>query len=369
MDAEERHRIYWHLALLRVPGIGPVTAGKLLKAFGEPRAIFRQERSSLGKLVPRNVLDSLETYDPEKDDSIWPEVDRIEEEEVTILTPGDPGYPSLLKSIFDPPAILYVKGELHPDDSLAVSIVGTRRPSRYGVDQARRFAQYLVNQGVTVISGMAMGIDGNAQQSAVEAGGRTVAVLGSGVDVVHPKMHRKLYRKILESGAVVSEFPMGTQPLARNFPRRNRIISGMSLGTLVIEGGKKSGSLITARFAVDQGREVFAIPGQIDRKVAAGPNMLIEKGATPALHPSQVTEQLGVPELSKEVRRKARDVAKGLEGAQKVVFDVLEYDPKHVDKIALEAKMAPKNAMGVLSELELRDLVKRNPGMMFSKNV
>ncbi len=357
------------MALSRVPNVGPVYALKLLKKFGDPKMIFRQDRSALGELVPRNALEGLLSYDPESDKSIREEIEQIEKHDVTVITPLDKEYPKLLNSIFDPPTILYVKGKIVKEDELAVAIVGTRRPSRYGVEQARRFAEYLVKQGITVISGMAMGVDGNSQDAAIEAGGRTIAVLGSGVDIAYPSINRGLYKKIVENGAVISELPMGTGPAPHNFPRRNRIISGLSLGVFVIAGSEDSGALITAEFAADQGREVFALPGPVDRKTSLGPNTLIRQGATPVVEPSQIVQELGIPELAQDVRRKALDIAQGLEGRKKVIFNTLDYEPKHIDAIAREAAMDSKHVMVALSELELEELVKVHPGARYSKNV
>lgn len=369
MEPTEKHRIYWHLALSRVPNVGPVTVKNLLDYYGDPKTVFLQDRGNLGKFMRSNAIDSLLGYDPEKDPFIEEELAKIEEKDVTILTPVDKEYPKLLRSILDPPSILYVRGEVQPKDEIAVGIVGTRRATRYGIDQAQRFAEYLTNQGLTVVSGMAMGIDGNAQESAIKAGGRTIAALGCGVDVVYPSINRKLYDNIIEHGAIVSEYPMGTQPTAENFPKRNRIISGLSLGVLVIEGGVKSGALITYKYALDQGREVFAIPGQIDRPTSEGPNMLIQKGATVVTDPSQIIDCLNIPAKSKEARRKALDVADSLQGIEKVLFEALDYDGKHIDIIARETKMDSQHVLMTLSMLELRDLVKRLPGMNFAKNV
>ncbi len=369
MEPTEKHRIYWHLALSRVPNVGPVTVKSLLDYFGDPKTVFLQDRAVLGKFMKSNAIDSLLDYDPEKDSFIEEEIGRIEREDIRIVTPLDKEFPKLLRSILDPPGILYVRGEILPKDEIAVSIVGTRRASRYGIDQARRFAKYLAQQGITIVSGMAMGIDGNAQEAAIEAGGRTIAALGCGVDVIYPNINRKLYAKIAQNGAIVSEYAMGTKPAPENFPKRNRIISGLSLGTLIIEGGRKSGALITYKYALDQGREVFAIPGAIDRPTSEGPNMLIKKGATAVTSPEEIIDYLNIPMKTKEARRKALDIAKSLDGIEKVIFEALDYEGKHIDIIARETKMDSQHVLMTLSILELRDLVKRHPGMCFSKNV
>ncbi|HDR90839.1 MAG TPA: DNA-protecting protein DprA [candidate division Zixibacteria bacterium] len=369
MEPTEKQRIYWHLALSRVPFVGPVTVKALLDYFGDPKTIFLQDRANLGKFMKSNAIDNMLNYDPEKDSFINEEIDRIEEKDVRVLTPIDKEYPRLLRSILDPPSILYVKGDLTAKDEIAVGIVGTRRATRYGIEQARRFSEYLVKQGLTIVSGMAMGVDGNAQEAAMQAGGRTVAALGCGVDVIYPSINRSIYEKITQNGAIVSEYPMGTQPAPENFPKRNRIISGMSLGVLVVEGGLKSGALITYKYALDQGREVFALPGPIDRQTSEGPNMLIQKGATVITDPRQIIDYLNIPAKSKEARRKALDIAESLEGIEKIIYETLDYDGKHIDKISRESKMDSQHVLMTLSVLELRDLVKRLPGMNFAKNV
>jgi len=369
MDPVEKNRLFWHLALSRVPNVGPVTIKNLLENFGDPKAVFLQDRSSLGKYMRSNAIDSLLDYDPEKDEFISAEIDKIEREDVSVLTPLDDEYPRLLGSILDPPSVLYVKGQILPGDEVSVGIVGTRRASHYGFEQAERFGKYLAGQGITVVSGMAMGIDGKAQEAAIREGGRSIAALGSGVDVIYPAMNRKLYEMLLEKGAVVSEYPMGQEPSRENFPKRNRVISGLSLGVLVVEGGFKSGALITYKYALDQGREVFALPGPVNRPTSEGPNMLIQKGATSVTSPEQIVECLNIPLKSKEARRKSLDIAKGLEGVERILFEALDYEPKHIDIISRETKMDSQHVMMTLSLLELRDLIKRLPGMCFARNV
>ena len=369
MNPVERQRIFWHLALMRVPGVGAVTAKKLFDKFGEPQNSFKAGQESLKEILNKSALDGFLRYDPAKDETIEKELDSIEKNGIVVLTLLDEEYPRLLKKIFDPPPILYVKGLLTPRDDVAIGIVGTRRPTNYGRDQAKRFAQYLVGQGITIVSGMALGIDGIAQLSAIESGGRTIAVLGSGVDVVYPSQHRELWEKIAQNGAVVSEFPMGTKPLGEYFPRRNRIISGLSLGIFIVEGGKKSGAMITATSAVEQGREVYALPGPVNMETSDGPNELIRQGATPVCEPSQIIETLGIPELAKEAKRKALDLAEGLTGSSKILFDIIQFEPKHIDVIAREANMSTQHALATIFELEMRELIRRQPGMLFTRNV
>lgn len=369
MNPNERQRIFWHLALLKVPGIGQTTARKLVEKFKEPREVFHCGREALEGMLPKNTLEALERYDPQKDESIEKELESIEKNDVAVITIFDEKYPRLLRDIFDAPYMIYVRGALSPQDELAVGIVGTRKPTRYGVETARRFAKYLVEQGITIVSGMAQGIDGNAQDAALESGGRTIAVLGSGVDIVYPGINRGLYGSIVERGAILSEFPMGTKPSPYNFPKRNRIISGLSRAVVVVEGKLDSGAMITANYAMDQGRGIFAVPGPIDRETSQGPIALIRSGATAVFEPSQIVEELGVPELSKELRRRALDIAESLTGSSKILFDIVGYEQKHIDEIAREAKLETQYALSALFELELRELVKRLPGTHFVRNI
>ena len=269
--------LYW-LALKLVPGLGTRTSGKLLDRFRTPQAIFRASRTELEAAgVNGAVAQSIASGTTFEDAAA--QVDKMAEAGAVLITLGDPRYPQALREIFDPPILLFARGRVELLLSLAVAVVGTRRPTPYGLAVAERLSGDLAHAGLTIASGMARGIDTAAHKGALAAGGDTVAVLGNGVDVVYPAENRKLASDLAVKGLMVSEFPMGAVSFPQNFPIRNRIISGISLGVLVVEGAQYSGSAITAKLAMDQGREVFAVPGNITNKLAWGPNLLIKQGA------------------------------------------------------------------------------------------
>ena len=358
------------MALLRVPGVGQITAKKLIAIYGSPQAVFEQDEASLKENnASERLVEALMSYDPCEDRSIEEEIEKIEASEVSILSIDDGDYPKNLAELSGAPTLLYVKGEILSQDDLAVAIVGTRGPSSYGIAQARRFSKYLVESGATIVSGMAMGIDGIAQRAAIDAGGRTIAVLGCGVDVVYPAMHRELYEKIIENGAVVSDYPLGIPAQPQNFPPRNRIISGLSRGVLVVEGGSKSGALITARYAADQGRDVFALPGNIDRPLSTGANMLIRDGATPVLEPADVAAALKLSSMPSEKRGAAVNEVSNLEGVAKDIYKAIDFDGKSIDNIVQTTGFSVSQILSTLTELEMRDIVKRLPGDTFARNI
>ena len=269
--------LYW-LALKLVPGLGTRTSAKLLDRFRTPQAIFRASRTELEAAgVSGAVAQSIASGVTFEDAAA--QHDKIAEAGAVVVTLGDPLYPQRLREIFDPPILLFARGRVELLESLSVAVVGTRRPTPYGLAVAERLSGDLAHAGLTIVSGMARGVDTAAHRGALAAGGDTVAVLGCGVDVVYPAENRKLAGELAAKGLIVSEFPMGATAFPQNFPIRNRIISGISLGVLVVEGAQYSGSAITAKLAMDQGREVFAVPGNITNKLAWGPNLLIKQGA------------------------------------------------------------------------------------------
>jgi len=269
--------LYW-LALKLVPGLGTRTSARLLDRFRTPQAIFRASRTELeaagvNGAVAQSVASGITFEDAAA------QMDKVAEAGALLITMGDPRYPQPLREIFDPPVLLFARGRVELLQSLIVAVVGTRRPTPYGLAVSERISGDLAHAGLTIVSGMARGVDSAAHKGALAAGGDTVAVLGCGVDVVYPAENRKLAADLAVKGLIVSEFPMGATAFPQNFPIRNRIISGISLGVLVVEGAQYSGSAITAKLAMDQGREVFAIPGNITNKLAWGPNLLIKQGA------------------------------------------------------------------------------------------
>ncbi|MEJ2672566.1 MAG: DNA-processing protein DprA [Deltaproteobacteria bacterium] len=267
------------LGLRNIPGVGLVLAQRLLQRFGSPAAVFEASVTDLVALKGISPAIAQAIRDFRDWDKLEEQLARLKSAGVEMITRDDPRFPAPLQGIPYPPLYLLVKGTLIPEDSLAVALVGTRGASDYGLKACRRLAGALAARGVTVVSGLARGIDSAAHQGALEMNGRTLAVLGCGLDVVYPPENRKLYEEIPECGALVSEFFLGTPPEARNFPIRNRIISGLARGVVVIEAGVASGTGITVRYALDQGREVFAVPGPIDSPTSLGPHRLIQDGA------------------------------------------------------------------------------------------
>ena len=292
----------------------------------------------------------------------------------TILAFWDQRYPDLLKKIYDPPPLLFARGEYHEEDALAIAVVGTRSPSAYGAALAEEFSSALARRGLIVVSGLARGIDTIAHNAALQAGGRTIAVVGSGLDVVYPPENRGLFRRIAGHGLVLSEYEMGAKPDAVNFPRRNRIISGLSLGTLIIETDLTGGAMITANAAIDQNREIFAVPGDVRSKRSHGCNVLIKEGRAKLVEGvDDIVVELG-PKLPPLPGRAGRD---GIEAGrtpppdltlfEKTIFDVLTTDPSHVDRLAEEARLSPADVLVNLLSLEFKGLVKQLPGKLFLK--
>src|SRR5215470_7516214 len=289
--------LYW-LALKLVPGLGTRTSGKLLDRFRTPQAIFRASRTELeGAGVSGSVAQSIASGCAF--DEAATQQERMAKSEAVAVPITDSRYPRLLRDIFDPPILLFGRGKVELMNSLGVGVVGTRRPTHYGIAVAERLYGDLAHAGLTIISGMARGIDTSAHNGTLARGGDTVAVLGCGVDIVYPQENKKLASEIASKGLIVSEFPMGAVAFPQNFPIRNRIISGISVGVLVVEGAQYSGSAITAKLALDQGREVFAVPGNITSKPSWGPNLLIKQGGKLVQDWNDV-----VVELSPEARRR-----------------------------------------------------------------
>lgn len=282
-----------------------------------------------------------------------------------IITLWDSEYPEMLKNIYDPPAILFVKGSLKKADKSAIAIVGTRTPTNYGKYFADKFSRELSLCGFTIASGMARGIDTLAHWAAIKSSGRTIAVLGSGIDVIYPSENKNLYHQITENGAIISEFLMGTKPDASNFPRRNRIVSGLSLGLLVVEAGLKSGALITANLALEQNREIFAVPGNINSAKSHGCNQLIADGAKLVSATEEIVNELQ-PQLNTLVsRERVERKIVSLNPTEKIMLENLNTEAIHIDKIAKQNKITISQALGVLLSLELKELVRQLPGKYF----
>ena len=275
-----------------------------------------------------------------------------------------------MKDIYDPPALLYARGEVKKEDELAVAIVGSRKTSAYGREITERIGMDLARHGVTVVSGMARGIDSVAHNGALQGGGRTIAVLGCGVDVIYPSENRNLFHQIIKRGAVLSEFPMGSPPEAGHFPRRNRIISGLCMGVVIVQASAESGSLITAGYALEQGREVFAVPGNVGAEGSRGTNQLIKEGAKLVESSEDILEEI-LPQWRREGEtvRKAEMAAPSLTEAEKIVCGLLSETPLHIDTIIRESQLDPGSVSSLLLNLELKGLISQWPGKCFTKKM
>jgi DNA processing protein len=353
-------KAYW-VGFNLVKGIGAARLRALLSYFGDIETAWNAPVSELQAVgLGSKVIESLVQVRSQVSlQQVW---DRIQREGVQVLIWDDEAYPRRLKEIDQPPPVLYVRGEMIPSDEWAVAIVGTRRVTAYGRQVAQEISSVLASSGVTVVSGLARGVDSLAHQAALEAGGRTLAVLGSGVDVVYPPEHRPLANKIITNGALISDYPLGAQPDGINFPPRNRIISGLSLAVVIVEAGEKSGALITAEFAADQGRDVFAVPGNINAPQSVGCNRLIQQGARPLLNPGEVLEMLDLTMVYEH--RSARRVLPS-DATESQLLAVIEREPVHVDEIMAQTHLPVEKITAALALMELKGMVKQVGGMRY----
>jgi len=290
------------------------------------------------------------------------EMERLELYKVKVLTYKDEEYPSRLKEIYDFPPILYIRGELLPQDEWAVAVVGTRRATVYGRQVTEEIVSELAHNKITIVSGLAKGIDSIAHKSALAAGGRTIAVFASGLDIVYPAEHAKLAREIMEQGALVSDYPLGIPPKAEHFPRRNRIMSGMSLGVLIVEAGEASGALITARLALEQNREVFAIPGSILSPLSRGTNRLIQEGAKLVLSYEDILEELNLTMTAKQIELKE---VPSLSQEESLILRYLSAEPAHIDEVCRASGLPIFTVSSTLAMMELKGLVRQLGGMNY----
>jgi DNA processing protein len=356
---------HW-LALNLVPGVGSTLFKRLLDRFKTPEAVFRASAKDLRMIegLAEKVVQAIGQGPFEKE--VERELYLLKEVGGCILTLNNESYPERLKNIYDPPPLLYVRGEIQKEDALAVAIVGSRRTLPYGRAITEKIAQDLVRHGVTVVSGMARGIDSVAHQGAIAGGGRTIAVLGCGVDVIYPPENRKLCEQIIDHGAVLSEFRMQSPPEAGHFPKRNRIISGLSLGVVVVQAGKDSGSLITAGYALEQGREIFAVPGNVGADSSQGSNKLIKEGAKLVESSEDILEEI-LPQWRREEEETREDPAKGLTEEEKVLYGLLADTPLHIDIIIRESRLEPGRVSSLLLNLEIKGYIAQWPGMCFTR--
>jgi DNA processing protein len=354
---------YWWFALKSVPMVGNVTFRRLLEQFGTPERVMRASASELARVkgAGEAVVASLLSHDYRPFAEL--ECVRAAKCGVRVVTFLAAEYPRILLEIPDHPPYLYVRGELRSSET-AIAVVGSRRASSYGMLTTTRLARELAGQGITVVSGMARGVDTAAHRGALGSGGRSIGVLGAGLDVVYPPENRQLFEDMAAHGALVSEFPLGTLPLAENFPRRNRIISGLSRGVLVVEAMLNSGSLITAQCALDQGREVFAVPGNINAGASRGTNRLIKQGAKLVESVEDILEEL--PQLSDISGHGTLKPEFDLSPVEAALYTLLAEAPLHIDDIIVRSSLTVGDVSATLLRLELKGAVIQLPGKFFS---
>jgi len=356
-------QFYW-LGFSLIPGIGLKRLLRLLNYFGDLQTAWAAHEVDLRHSgLEESVMAILLTTRAKI--SLDAEMAKIEKAGAWLLTLNDEDYPNTLKAIDDAPAVLYIRGALTPTDDLALSVVGTRKATQYGRDVAHDLCKRLAQHGITIISGMAQGIDSAAHLGALAGGGRTIAILGCGVDVVYPRENRDLAQKIIANGALVSEFPIGTQPIPTNFPRRNRIVSGMALGVLVIEAPEGSGALITAELAAEQGREVFAVPGNILNPMSRGANRLIQDGAKLVMQAEDILNELSVAYTNTQTREKTEQIIPA-NATEAAILQVLNADPVHIDDLARLSGLPISELSSTLTILELKGLAQMVGHMQYS---
>src|SRR5215210_8458564 len=349
---------YW-IGFNLIKGIGAVRMQALIRHFGDLELAWKAApidlaRAGLGRKAIERILQARQNIDLDK---VWA---KIESQGIKILIWDDEAYPQRLKEIDQPPPVLYIRGEYLPDDLFAVAIVGTRRVTPYGRQITEDLAGYLATNGITVVSGLARGVDAVAHQTALKAGGRTIGVLGSGVDKIYPPEHRALAEKMMERGAIISDYAPGTPPDASNFPPRNRIISGLSMAVVVIEAGETSGALITAEFAAEQGREIFAVPGSILAPQSKGTNKLIQQGALPLLSVNDLMQALDVARVG---QHKAARKIMPTDAIEAKLLSVLTNEPLHVDEIRSQSELPIEKVSAALALMELKGMVRQVGGM------
>lgn len=363
------------LALALTPGIAARLSARLLRRFDSPESVFRAPLRELEACqLPTAVAQAIFKKTAFK---------RAEKELAALRQMGDcklihwaePEFPQTLLQIYDPPVLLYVRGDAQCLNLPAISIVGTRKPTLYGTQMAERLGRELARRGLVIISGMARGIDAIGHQGALAANGRAVGVLGTGINVCYPKENKKLYDKVLERGAILSEFPLGTHPAPENFPIRNRIVAGMPLGALIVEGAQYSGSLITARLAMEFGREVFGVPGNVTQPVSFAPNQLIKQGAKLVTCAEDVIEELPTPVRATLVKAEQPEskernllVTASLNEKEKLIYEMLSAEePKPIDDIVEESGLNSSEVLATLFDLEMKGIVRQLPGKQFGK--
>lgn len=352
---------YW-IGFNLVPQIGPTKVRRLLDHFGDLATAWTAGTYELAQAgLDRRALDHV--IEMRRKVNLDAELEKITRAHIRVLTWADSAYPPLLSQIPNPPPVLYVKGEIKPEDEWAVAVVGTRRASAYGREVTRQLVTDLVRNRITIVSGLARGIDAEAHRAALDAKGRTLAVLGSGLDVIYPPEHDRLAQAVIEHGALVTEYPLGTQPEANNFPPRNRLISGLALGTLITEGDENTGARITIEYALEQGRETFAVPGNLFRRESRGTNKLIQQGeAKLVTRASDILEELNLTMVAQhqEVRAAVPE-----NETESTLLKYLSSEPVHVDELRRETGLPIATVSSTLALMELKGMVKQVGGMNY----
>lgn len=345
---------YW-IGFNSIPGIGRVRLTQLENYFGSMENAWKAspaelKRAGLDSVAMRAITHWRPQISPEA------EMEKLDRHGVKVLTSNDRAYPSRLKEIYDYPPVLYVRGSLLPEDEWCLAVVGTRRASVYGKQITEEIVTDLAQSKITIVSGLAKGIDTAAHQSALAAGGRSLAVFACGLDIIYPGENTKLARGIMEQGVLISEYPLGTRPRAENFPRRNRILSGLSLGVLVIEAGETSGAMITAHLALEQNREVFAIPGSILSPASRGTNRLIQEGAKLVRNYTDILEELNLTAVTRQMEM--REVLPESD-TESLLLKQLSAEPAHIDEVCQSSGLPASTVSGTLAMMELKGLVKQ----------
>lgn len=360
---EHKEKLYWYW-ISKKQMIGNKTIDRLLQCFGSMEGVFHAKRNELMKLNALSQDKVTYLLEDREEEKLHMEYQRMELKKIRFLLRSEEEYPEKLRNIYDPPWYLYVKGMM-PDTSLpALAVIGARNCSFYGKEVVKKLTESLAGSGIQIISGLAKGIDGYAHEAAIEGGGRTFGVLGNGVDICYPFQNEFLYKKVEEHGGLISEYAPGINALPFHFPLRNRIISGLSDGILVIEAREKSGTLITVDYGLEQGRDIYAVPGKIGDLLSYGCNRLIQQGAKMVLEPGDILEELkyrfyGSRSVAGTAVNKKEEENDNflMSGLEKKVFDVLTLEPKHAEVIANESEMAVSSVLEQLVNLELKQMV------------
>lgn len=355
------HYIHYYLGFNLTPGIGPSRLSRLIDYFGSVAEAWNAPATDLlSSGLDRKSCEALLSTRTQVD--LEAEVERATQLGIDLICIEDEHYPPLLRQIAQPPPLLYIRGNFGVLDESALAVVGTRSPTSYGKEATRRVVHDLAGAGMTIVSGLALGIDSIAHRVALEAGGRTLAVLGSGVDVPYPERNSRLAQDIIENGALISEYPLGTKPTPANFPPRNRLISGLSLGTLVVEAGTRSGALITVTFALEQGRDVFAVPGSIFSRTSVGPHRLLRDGAGLVTGAQDILEALNwdVVTLQQEAKQSLPD-----DPTEALLLELIAYEPRHIDELSRVSNLPVAMISATLAMLELKGLIRQAGAMQY----